>query len=80
MKEGIEYRLQEAAKVSDSFQQFMEKAKTKRYTWTRLQRLATYILVNVKQYEIESVRQNSYIQVLGFTEQGQRFLKEKKKI
>ena len=79
MKEGIEYRLQEAAKVSDSFQQFMEKAKTKRYTWTRLQRLATYILVNVKQYEIESVRQNSYIQVLGFTEQGQRFLKEKKK-
>ncbi|EOH97254.1 hypothetical protein UAY_02528 [Enterococcus moraviensis ATCC BAA-383] len=79
MKEGIEYRLQEAAKVSDSFQQFMEKAKTKRYTWTRLQRLATYILVNVKQYEIENVRQNSYIQVLGFTEQGQRFLKEKKK-
>lgn len=79
MKEGIEYRLQETAKVSDSFQQFMERAKTKRYTWTRLQRLATYILVNVKQYEIESVRQNSYIHVLGFTEQGQRFLKEKKK-
>lgn len=79
MKEGIEYRLQEAAKVSDSFQQFMERAKTKRYTWTRLQRLATYILVNVKQCEIESVRQNSYLHVLGFTEQGQRFLKEKKK-
>ncbi|MFD1902143.1 nucleotidyltransferase [Enterococcus termitis] len=79
MKEGIEYRLQEAAKTSDSFSTFIKQAKTKRYTWTRLQRLSTYILNNVKQAEIEQVWQHSYLQVLGFTEQGQRFLKEKKK-
>ncbi|MBO0441467.1 nucleotidyltransferase [Candidatus Enterococcus ikei] len=79
MKEGIEYRLQEAAKTSDSFQTFMEQAKTKRYTWTRLQRLATYILTNVKQQEIENSWNHSHIQVLGFTEQGQRFLREEKK-
>ncbi|WP_086311979.1 hypothetical protein A5821_003223 [Enterococcus sp. 7F3_DIV0205] len=79
MKEGIEYRLQEAAKTSDSFQNFMEQAKTKRYTWTRLQRLATYILNNVKQQEIENSWNNSHLQVLGFTEQGQHFLREEKK-
>ncbi|PZL74684.1 nucleotidyltransferase [Enterococcus plantarum] len=79
MKEGIEYRLQEAAKTSDSFQAFMEKAKTKRYTWTRLQRLATYSLNNVTQQEIENSWNHSFIQVLGFTEKGQRYLREKKK-
>lgn len=79
MKEGIEYRLQEAAKTSDSFQTFMEQAKTKRYTWTRLQRLATYVLNNVKQQEIENSWNHSHLQVLGFTEQGQRFLREEKK-
>lgn len=79
MKEGIEYRLQEAAKASDSFQMFMEQAKTKRYTWTRLQRLATYILTNVRQQEIEDTWKYSHLQVLGFTEQGQRFLREEKK-
>ncbi|WP_430606597.1 hypothetical protein IGJ55_002543 [Enterococcus sp. AZ170] len=79
MKEGIEYRLQEAAKNSDSFQTFMEQAKTKRYTWTRLQRLATYVLNNVKQQEITNSWNHTHIQVLGFTEQGQRFLREEKK-
>lgn len=79
MKEGIEYRLQEAAKTSDSFQTFIEQAKTKRYTWTRLQRLATYILNNVKQQEIENAWKYSHLQVLGFTEKGQRFLREEKK-
>ncbi|OJG73887.1 hypothetical protein RV12_GL000468 [Enterococcus quebecensis] len=79
MKEGIEYRLQEAAKTSETFLAFMEKAKTKRYTWTRLQRLATYILNNVKQEEVEKNWHHSHLQVLGFTDQGQRFLREKKK-
>lgn len=79
MKEGIEYRLQDAAKGAESFQEFMEKAKTKRYTWTRLQRLATYLLVNVTQQEVEQTWDQSYLHVLGFTEQGQRFLQEEKK-
>lgn len=79
MNEGIEARLQEVAKVSDSFQAFMEQAKTKRYTWTRLQRLATYILMNVRQKEIENLWSHSYLHVLGFTEKGQQFLHEEKK-
>ncbi|MCA5011378.1 MULTISPECIES: nucleotidyltransferase [unclassified Enterococcus] len=79
MKEGIEYRLKEAAKDADSFSVFIEKAKTKRYTWTRLQRLATYLLINVSQQEIEASWRHSHLHVLGFTEKGQQYLKEKKK-
>lgn len=79
MKEGIEYRLQAAAKAAPSFHAFLESAKTKRYTWTRLQRLSTYILANVTESEITNVWHSSYLHVLGFNEIGQQFLKEKKK-
>ncbi|MTD39264.1 nucleotidyltransferase [Erwinia sp. CPCC 100877] len=79
MKEGIEYRLQEAAKTAASFHSFIQLAKTKRYTWTRLQRLAVYLLNNVTQAEIDTAWSNSYLQVLGFTEKGQQYLKEHKK-
>lgn len=79
MKEGIEYRLKEAAKTANSFKMFLELAKTKRYTWTRLQRLAVYILANSTQAEIMDVWQASYLHVLGFNKTGQRFLKEKRK-
>ena len=49
--------------------------KTKRYTWTRLQRLATYILLNMTKEEVETVWQDSYLHVLGFTPKGQAYLK-----
>lgn len=52
--------------------------KTKRYTWTRLQRLATYILLNMTKEEVETVWQDSYLHVLGFTPKGQAYLKETK--
>ena len=79
MNEGIEFRLKEACLQATSFREFIEKVKTKRYTWTRLQRLATYVLNQVNQLDIEQVWQDSYIHILGFTKQGQRFLKENKK-
>ena len=79
MKEGIEFRLKEASLQARDFTDFINKVKTKRYTWARIQRLATYVLNQVKQSEIEKVWSESYIHILGFTEQGQRFLKENKK-
>ena len=42
-EEGLEYRIQETIQQATSFQQWMELLKTKRYTWSRLQRLATHI-------------------------------------
>lgn len=78
MSEGIEYRLKEKIQEALTFQDFVEKVKTKRYTWTRLQRLFTYLLLNVTREQIEEVWNASYLRVLGFNHAGQRYLKERK--
>ena len=79
MKQGIEYRLKEAAKKATTFKEFVELVKTKRFTWTRIQRLSTYLLLNVKEQDILEVRANSYLRVLGFSKNGQAYLKSIKK-
>ena len=79
MVEGLEYRLKEQVNQAKSFEEFVSLVKTKRFTWTRIQRLCTYVLLNVKQTEIEAVWENSYLRVLGFTEKGREFLSLKGK-
>ncbi|BBC61429.1 nucleotidyltransferase [Melissococcus plutonius] len=79
MNEGIEHRLQEAAYKANDFTTFIEEVKTKRYTWTRLQRLAVYILNNIKTQEIEMAWETNYLRILGFNCKGQTFLKKQKK-
>lgn len=79
MVEGLEYRLKEQVNQAKSFEEFVSLVKTKRFTWTRIQRLCTYVLLNVKQAEIEAVWENSYLRVLGFTEKGREFLSLKGK-
>lgn len=79
VKEGIEYRLKEAVLKATSFQDFVSLVKTKRYTWARIQRLATYILNNITEVEVKNVWGNSYLRLLGFSEKGRKYLKEQKK-
>lgn len=81
-EEGLEHRLQAAIKQADSFTSFMKQIKTKRYTWTRLQRLCTHILTNTTKKEMAPVLQNpqaTYIRLLGMSENGQAYLNHVKK-
>ena len=80
MTEGIESRMKTAAATADSFEDFVSKVKTKRYTWTRIQRLSCYVLLNIKKQEIPVQQNKNYLRLLGFTDAGRRFLKEKKEI
>ena len=80
MTEGIESRMKTAAATADSFEDFVSKVKTKRYTWTRIQRLSCYVLLNIKKQEIPIQQNKNYLRLLGFTDAGRRFLKEKKEI
>lgn len=75
MNEGIEYRMKEMALKAESFEQFIESVKTKRYTWTRLQRLSVYTLMNVSDHEVHDGWENTGIRVLGMTDTGQKYLK-----
>ncbi|WP_408640990.1 nucleotidyltransferase [Secundilactobacillus angelensis] len=77
MSEGIEYRLKQAALTSKDFADFLKSAKTKRFTYARLQRLCVYILMQVNRVELPS--EARYIRVLGFNGVGQQHLNQVKK-
>lgn len=82
IEEGIEFRLADKIKQAQSFQQFIELVKTKRFTWTRLQRMCTHILTNAKKTELQRAHESktaSYIRLLGMTEKGKEFLNRRKK-
>ncbi|MBS4217860.1 nucleotidyltransferase [Bacillus sp. FJAT-49711] len=80
VSEGLENRLIKAAQTATSFEEFMKSVKTKRYTWTRLQRTCVHILSNMKKEMIHSLsKKPQYIRLLGMNEQGRQYIREIKK-
>lgn len=79
VEEGLENRLLQSALYAESFQEFMEQIKTKRYTWARLQRVCLHILMNVKKAEIPKKKTANYLRLLGMSEGGREYLNNKKK-
>ncbi|WP_208589343.1 nucleotidyltransferase [Gracilibacillus suaedae] len=82
IKEGLENRIVNTAKKAESFADWMEWLKTKRYTWTSLQRVFTHILTNTYSSEIEAFvteKQPSAIRILAMSENGQNYLSARKK-
>ncbi|WP_102347045.1 nucleotidyltransferase [Bacillus sp. Marseille-P3661] len=80
VEEGIENRLIKYIRASKSFEDFMKKIKTKRYTWTRLQRICLHILTNtLKDSMIENVAAPTYLRLLGMSNRGQNYLNKIKK-
>jgi len=80
VEEGLENRLQSLAIKCESFTQFMSELKTKRYTWTRLQRILTHILTHSKKEDMRVDKEKvSYLRLLGMTEKGRTHLHRLKK-
>lgn len=79
VEEGLENRLIATALVSGSFHEFMQKIKSKRYTWTRLQRLCVHILTNAKKSEMARNQETAtYLRLLGMTSPGKEYLNKRK--
>lgn len=79
MTEGLENRLKSFVDDSSSFEEFMRKVKTKRYTQTRLQRLFTYVLLNIKKVDVDlAFRNKPAIRILGFNQLGRTYLNQEK--
>ncbi|MBN6185875.1 nucleotidyltransferase [Aneurinibacillus sp. BA2021] len=81
MSEGIEQRILQALPAAASFRELVEAVKTKRYTWTRLQRLLLYSMLNLTYSKMETAAPKegpAYIRVLGFSSVGQALLKRMK--
>ncbi|MCM3003885.1 nucleotidyltransferase [Priestia koreensis] len=82
IEEGIEYRLLDANKRASTFAEFMSLVKTKRYTWTRIQRMCVHILTHTMKEEMKPflhVDAPPYVRVLGMTKKGQEYLRLIKK-
>ena len=80
VQEGLENALIKHAKASDSYQEFMTGLKSKRYTWTRLQRMLSHIYTGITKEQLQAHEAPSYIRLLGMTEQGQHYLSMHKKL
>ncbi|WP_243524000.1 nucleotidyltransferase [Bacillus pseudomycoides] len=82
IEEGLEHRILSKIHNSSSFLSFMEALKTKRYTWTRLQRACTHILTNITKREMEKAhieKHSPYIRLLGMSQKGQTYISKHKK-
>ncbi|WP_421016592.1 nucleotidyltransferase [Furfurilactobacillus cerevisiae] len=78
MSEGLDYRLKEAAETQSHWDDFLTAIKTKRYTYSRLQRVCLYALVHALDNEM-TPGQTDYLRLLGFTSAGQHYLNAHKK-
>ncbi|WP_404408988.1 nucleotidyltransferase [Jeotgalibacillus malaysiensis] len=79
VEEGIEYRLIDAAMTSTCFESFMQQVKTKRYTWTRIQRMLTHLITKTTKEDIQQNTHPTYLRMLGMTAKGREYLNKYKK-
>lgn len=77
ISEGLEHRMYDAAFQTETLDDLCTAIKSRRYTYTRIQRTLCHLLLNMKQDMNFTAPQ--YIRILGFNETGQKLLKEMKK-
>ena len=76
--ENIENRIRKFINDSNSLDELLNKIKTKKYTYNRLKRALTFILLSIKKETCNNL-ELEYIRVLGFDENGTTLLNKIKK-
>jgi hypothetical protein len=69
VEEGLENRIKKYASESCSIEDFLNKVKTRRYTYTRFQRILIHGLLGIKTEDISYFQRNGgprYLRILGF--------------
>ncbi|MBB1063696.1 nucleotidyltransferase [Limosilactobacillus fastidiosus] len=79
MAEGLEYRYREAAERELTFAGFIQRVKTKRYTYSRLLRVCLYTVMEITNDQVLQANAHPYLHVLGFNGQGRKYLHQIKK-
>lgn len=79
--EGLENRICEVSRSAGSVMELIAGVKTKRYTWTRIQRILCYILLGYTKEQAEVFDRSGplYIRILGLSAKGRELLKKIKK-
>ena len=76
VNEGLEYRIYDAVRNSNTYSELLEKIKTKRYTLSRIRRILLFAYLDVTKELLNTPV--PYIRVLGFNEKGAALLKNSK--
>ena len=74
--EGLDNKIIKEIHNSNSYNQFILNIKSKRYTYSKISRLLTYIYLGFDKYEInpKNFENLLYARVLGFNETGKKML------
>ena len=75
--EGLENSLKTASFSCNNIYDLLDQVKSKRYTYTRLQRILLYLLLGITKKDIEiSTKINPYVRILGFNQKGKNVLSQ----
>lgn len=78
ISEGLEYRIKQAAASCGTVDELKQAIKSKRYSFTRINRILLYSLCDLCKNQVEQFDQYgpSYIHILGFSSKGKKILQE----
>jgi len=77
--EGIENRLLSVINECNTLEELINKVKTKRYTYNRINRMFIHILIGLTKEDKSKITKNEYIRLLGFNESGKKYINSIKK-
>ena len=75
MNEGLEFKIINAALMTNSFNEFVDNILSRRYTRSTIQRLLLYILISLKKEQVQKFDTVKYLRVLAFNQRGQEILR-----
>ena len=79
VNEGIDNLLKKEIITCKTYDELIEKVKSKRYTYNKLKRMLLHILVGLTKEEAKNLKEIKYIRILGFNNLGQTYLNKIKK-
>lgn len=77
--EGIENRILKFILEANSLEDLIDKVKTKRYTYNKINRMFNHILCGFTKEEAQKFTNISYLRILGFNQKGKDYLNSIKK-
>ena len=76
VEEGIEGLLKREIENATSYEDFIKRIKSKRYTYNKISRMLLHILCGFTKEKAKKMNKISYIRILGFTEKGRDYLNQ----
>lgn len=76
---GLEEKLKKEIIKSNSFDELINKVKSKNLTYSRISRTLLYILCDYTKNDKENFNKINYIRILGFSDKGKKYLNTIKK-